>query len=164
MAKREVIDYVIHQLLELQNGKLWMGDNFERKINSIDEKEAFKKPYPTMHSVAELIAHLTAWSNDLILKINNGAGQLMDYNDGNWPDNNKLKKLGWENIIHDYQNSLSQVINLLKDKDDTFLKEKYYDQDFKGEFDYSFAIDGMLHHNIYHLGQIGIVIKLNKEM
>ena len=74
----------------------------------------------------------------------------------------KDKFVNWEVIIfaiayHDL------VYNTLKNKDDTFLKEKYYDQDFKGEFDYSFAIDGMLHHNIYHLGQMGIVIKLIKK-
>lgn len=140
-----------------------MGDNFEKKINSITEQEAFTKPSTTMHSVAELIAHLTAWSNDTILKIRNGIGQLRDSDERNWPDNNNLKKLGWNTIVQDYQKSLCEVIDLLKDKEDSFLKEKYYDQDFKGEYDYTFAIDGILHHNIYHLGQIGIVIKLIKE-
>lgn len=163
MDNKKVINYIIQQLLEIQNGKLWMGENFEKKINSITEEEAFIKPSPIMHSVAELIAHLTAWSNDAILKIRNGIGELRDNSEQNWPDNNNLKESGWNTIIQNYQESLSQVIGLLKDKDDYFLKEKYYDQDFKGEFEYSFAIDGILHHNIYHLGQIGTVIKLIKE-
>jgi hypothetical protein len=132
-------------------------------MNAITEQEAFTKPSPTLHSVAELIAHLTAWSNDTILKIRNGIGELRDNDAQNWPDNHDLKKLGWNTIIQNYQESLSQVIGLLKEKEDSFLKEKYYDQDFNDEFDYSFAIDGMLHHNIYHLGQMGIVIKLIKE-
>ncbi|XOV93953.1 MAG: DinB family protein [Bacteroidota bacterium] len=163
MDNRKVINYIIQLILEIQKGRLWMGDNFERKINSISEEEAFTKPSLTMHSVAELLAHLTAWSNDTILKIRKGTGVLEDNNEQNWPDINYLKKLGWDTIIQDYYESLSQVIDLLKDKDDSFLKEKYYDQDFKGEFDYSFAIDGLLHHNIYHLGQMGIIIKLVKE-
>lgn len=163
MDNGKVINYIIQQLLKVQNGKLWMGDNFKKKINSITEQEAFTKPSPAMHSVAELLAHLTAWSNDTILKITNGTGELTDNNEQNWPDNNTLRKLGWNTIIQDYQESLSEVIDLLKDKDDSFLKQKYYDQDFKDEFPYSFAIDGILHHNIYHLGQMGIVIKLIKE-
>ena len=163
MANRKIIDYIIQQLLEVQNGKLWMGDNFETKINSITVQEAFTKPSPTMHSVAELIAHLTAWNNDAILKIRNRKGELRDNDEQNWPDNDNLKKVGWSTIIRDYLDTISQVVHLLKDKNDSFLKEKYYDQDFKGEFDYSFAIDGIVHHNIYHLGQMGIVIKLIKE-
>ncbi|MGS2741062.1 DinB family protein [Sinomicrobium sp. M5D2P17] len=140
-----------------------MGDNFEKKINSITEQQAFTKPSLTLHSVAELVAHLTAWSDDLILKIRNGTGQLLDDDEQNWPDNDKLKKQGWKEIMQKYQDSLAQVIVLLKEKDDSFLNEKYYDQDFKAEYDYSFAVNGMLQHNIYHLGQIGIIIKLIKE-
>lgn len=162
MDNRKIINYIIQQLLDIQNGKLWMGDNFVKKINSITEQEAFTKPSSTMHSIAELVAHLTAWSKDTVLKIRNGTGKLTDNDERNWPDINHLKKSGWNTIVQDYQKSLSEVIDLLKDKDDLFLKEKYYDQDFKGEFDYSFAIDGILHHNIYHLGQMGIVIKLIK--
>ena len=163
MDNRKVLSYIIQQLLEIQHAKLWMGDNFERKINSITEKEAFTKPSLTMHSVAELIAHLTAWNKDTMLKIRDGMGQLRDNDDQNWSDNDQLKKIGWNTIIQDYRKSLSEVIDLLRDKDDSFLKEKYYDQDFKGKFDYSFAVDGMLHHHIYHLGQMGIIIKLIKE-
>lgn len=160
---RKVIKQILQQLLDLQNGKLWMGDNFERKINSITEQQAFTKPSPTMHSVAELLAHLTAWNDDLILKIKNGIGKLKDDDEQNWPGNDKLRKLGWNEIKRKYRESFSQAISLLKEKEDSFLKEKYYDQDFKAEFEYSFVVNGMLQHNIYHLGQMGIVIKLVKE-
>lgn len=163
MDNTKVINYIIQQLLEVQNGKPWMGDNLEKKISSITVQEAFTKPFPTMHSVAELIAHLTAWNHDTILKIRNGIGELKDSNEQNWPDNNTLKKAGWNAIIQGYRESFSQVIDLLRHKDDSFLKEKYYDQDFKRESDYSFAINGLLHHTIYHLGQMGIVIKLIKQ-
>lgn len=163
MDNRKVIGYIIRQLLEIQHTKLWMGDNLERKLNFITEQEAFIKPFPTMHSVAELIAHLTVWNKDTAVKIRDRIGQLRDNDEQNWTDNERLKKIGWNMIIQDHRNSLAEVIGLLREKEDSFLNEKYYDQDFKGEFDYSFAIDGMLHHHIYHLGQIGIVIKLIKE-
>ncbi|WP_057936612.1 DinB family protein [Algoriphagus resistens] len=163
MDNKNVINYIIGQLLKVQNGKLWVGDNLEKKISSITAQEAFTKPSPATHSVAELIAHLTAWNNDTILKIRNGIGELRDSDGQNWPDNDELKKAGLNTVIQDYRESVSQVVELLKNKDDSFLKEKYYDQDFKSEFDYSFAINGMLHHTIYHLGQMGILIKLIKE-
>ena len=162
-TNKKLIGYIIQQLLELQSGKLWMGDNFDKKINSITEREAFTKPLPSLHCVAEIVAHLTAWTEDLILKIKYGKGQLRDYDRQNWPDHDQLKNLGWNELMGKYQNSLAEVIGLLKEKDDHFLSEKYFDQDFKDEFDYSFAINGILQHTIYHLGQIGIIIKLVKE-
>jgi hypothetical protein len=161
-ADRKVVDHIIMQLLDLQNGKLWMGDNFETKINAITEDEAFVKPLPTMHSVAELIAHLTAWNNDAILKINTGTGRLRESDAGNWPDNERLKELGLKDILRRYNDSVNQIVMLLKTKDDLFLKKRYVDQDFGQEFDVAFVIEGVLQHCIYHLGQIGIVIKLIK--
>jgi hypothetical protein len=161
-AGRKVVDHIIMQLLDLQNGKLWMGDNFAVKINAITEDEAFVKPLPTMHSVAELIAHLTAWNNDAILKINTGTGRLRDNDADNWPDNGSLKEVGLKGLLNRYSDSVNQIVLLLKTKDDLFLKERYFDQDFDGEFDMAFLIEGIVHHCIYHLGQIGIVIKLIK--
>ena len=163
MENNRIIDHVIEQLLEVQNGKLWMGDTFRKKIDSITKEEAFMRPLPTLHSVAELIAHLTAWKKDALLKIMNGKGQLTDDDENNWPSNEVLKKIGWNKLIKDYENSHSDIISLLQGKDDSFLRDQYEDQDFKGKFNYLFVINGILHHDLYHLGQIGIVIKLIKE-
>ncbi len=38
-----------------------------------------------------------------------------------------------------------------------------YDTDFKGNYEYSFVINGMLHHDIYHLRQLGIIINYLKK-
>jgi hypothetical protein len=158
-----IIDYIIQQLLEVQHGKLWMGDTFDKKISSITEKEAFTRPLPNLHSPAELISHLTAWRKDTLLKIRDGKGQLTDNSDHNWPGNDELKKIGWSQIIQNYRDSLIELVGLLRDKEDSFLDELYEDQDYKGKYAYSFVINGLLHHDLYHLGQLGIVIKLIKE-
>lgn len=163
MKNNPIINHIIEQLREVQNGRLWMGDTFKKKLDSITEQEAFIRPLPTMHSVAELIAHLTSWKKDACLKIRNGTGQLKDTDNDNWPDLGWLKQRGWENLRNDYEECNADLVQLLKEKDDTFLQEQYEDQDFKGTFNYSFAVDGILHHDIYHLGQIGIVIKLLRE-
>ncbi len=140
-----------------------MGDTFDKKINSITEKEAFIRPLPNLHSPAELIAHLTAWRRDAILKIRDGTGQLTDDSEQNWLGNDHLKKIRWSHLVWEYQDSLVELIELLRDKKDSFLEEQYQDQDYQGTYPYAFAINGLLHHDLYHLGQLGIVIKLIKE-
>lgn len=161
--ENSIINHIIQQLLEVQKGKLWMGDTFDKKISSITKEEAFVRPLPNLHSPAELIAHLAAWRKDAVLKIRDGKGKLTDDSDQNWPGNDELKKIGWSKLIQNYQDSLTELIGLLQDKEDSFLEEQYEDQDFKGKYHYSFVINGLLHHDLYHLGQLGIVIKLIKE-
>jgi len=158
-----IIENIIQQLEEVQNGKLWIGSNFDSKLNQVNEKSAFLRPIENLHSVAEIISHLTLWRKETILKIKTGKGSKTDDCEENWLANHKLEILGWDNIKLEYDKTLSELIDLLKSKDDEFLNEQYYDTDFKGNYEYSFVVNGMLHHDIYHLGQLGIIIKYLKE-
>lgn len=54
---------------------------------------------------------------------------------------------------------MEAVLQVLEGKDDTFLEKTYYDQDFKGEYPYSFVLNGLMHHDLYHLGQLGMVVR-----
>lgn len=158
-----LIKHIIQQLEEVRNGKLWIGSNFDDKLNQVNENSVFLRPIENLHSVAEIISHLTFWRQETILKIRTGKGSKTDACDENWLDNDKLEALGWDYIISEYDRTLSELIDLLKSKDDGFLNELYYDTDFKNDYEYRFVIDGMLHHDIYHLGQLGIIIKYLKK-
>jgi hypothetical protein len=159
-----LIDYITKQLIDNQEGKVWIGENYNRKLQKINESNAFIRPQPELHSAAEIISHLTTWQKETILKINTGEGRLTDDCEENWYSNKKLKKMTWTKIWNEYKTSLTELIDLLKTKDDSFLNEEYYDPDFKGNFPFSFVINGMLHHNIYHLGQLGIIVKYLKKL
>ncbi len=163
MTDRLILNHITEQIAAVHHGKLWMGDSFAKKLASLKEEEAFVRPLPTLHSAAELIAHLTAWRKDALLKLTTGTGRLTEESPENWPDNHTLAQIGWHQLLQNHQESLSDLLAFLQSKDDAFLKESYHDQDFKGQFNHSFVIDGMLHHDLYHLGQLGIVIKLLKE-
>ncbi len=154
-----IINHIIEQLKGIQDGKNWIGSSYIKKLNSVDEGLVFERPIEDMHSVAEIISHLTLWRNETILKIKTGTGSKTDDCEENWLPNSVLKVKGWKQIKSEYDHTLSELITLLKEKEDSFLNEQYYDTDFKGYYPYSFVINGMLHHDIYHLGQLGIIIK-----
>ncbi|REE79890.1 DinB family protein [Lutibacter oceani] len=157
---KTLINNFIKQLKEIQDGQIWLNVSFKKKLDLLDEKEVFKRPIPKLHSVAELISHLTFWRKEAILKIKTKKGLLTDESEENWLTIEQLKKIGWKKIQADYNNSLSEIILLLEQKDDSFLYETYYDNDYKDDYKYLFLIEGMLHHDIYHLGQIGMLTKL----
>ena len=158
------IEYIINQLLENQDGKVWVGATYNSKLKGINEENAFIRPESDLHSVAEIISHLTTWQKETILKIKTGEGSLKDDCEENWYSNEKLKEKKWSGVLNEYKTTLAKIIELLKTKEDNFLQELYYDTDFEGHYPYSFVINGMLHHNIYHLGQLGIIIKYLKKM
>lgn len=156
------IEYILTQLENIQTGKVWMGPTYDSTLKNINEDNAFIRPLPELHSVAEIISHLTTWQKETILKIKTGEGSLTDESEENWYSNEKLKERKWSVLLSEYKASLTTIIFILKSKEDSFLEKQYYDTDFKGNYPYSFVINGMLHHNLYHLGQLGIVVKYLK--
>ncbi len=158
-----LINHIIEQLIEIQNEKIWIGSSYESKLNGIDDNLVFVRPINDLHSIAEIISHLTLWRKETILKIQTGKGSKTDDCEENWLTNDKLELMGWQYIKSEYDKTLIELINVLKSKDDKFLNNEYYDTDFKGNYKYSFVINGMLHHDIYHLGQLGIIIKYLKK-
>lgn len=160
MNRKPIIEYIIQQLKEIRAGKPWMGNSIADKLNDLDETLVFQRPLENLHSVAEIISHLTFWRREALLKIKTGQGSKTDDDPENWLSNDILQLKGWDNIKKEYDDTLSELIALLEDKEDVFLSQTYYDTDYKGDYPYSFLINGMLHHDVYHLGQLGIVIKL----
>ena len=148
------------QMHNVHYGQNWFGQSYQIKLRDLDPEQYFIRPYPEVHSVAELIAHGTAWRTDVILKIKTGKGELTEANEADWPEINSLQKKGWEKIHRDYTESVDGLIQLLNDKDDSLLDTMYHDPEFDGEFPYSFTIYGILQHDLYHLGQLGIVIRM----
>lgn len=157
-----LVEYIINQLEDNQQGKVWIGPTYDKQLSGINEDNAFIRPLPDMHSVAEIISHLCTWQKETILKINTGEGSLTDDSEENWYSNEKLKEKTWAVLLREYKASLAELIGLLKTKEDSFLEEQYYDTDFKGNYPYSFVVNGMFQHNLYHLGQIGLIVKYLK--
>ena len=154
------VQNIIRQLKEVQNGKIWIGSNYEKKLEGIDESKAFTRPLPKLHSAAEIISHLTFWRKETILKINTGMGSKTDACEENWLPNETLRKKGWIVLKSEYDKSLTALIQLLDKKVDSFLSQNYYDTDFKGYYPYEFLLTGMIQHDVYHLGQLGLILKL----
>jgi len=153
------LNSLIFQLKETKSGKPWIGSSFDKKLSTLNNEEFFRRPLQNLHSVAELISHLTIWRKETVLKIKTGEGSITDKDPLNWQDLENLKIVGRKKLMEDFDQSLDDIIELLQDKNDDFLNQPYYDTDFKDTYPYSFVLFGMLHHDLYHLGQIGIIVK-----
>ena len=154
------IDHIIRQLKEIRNGKPWIYDTFEIKFNDPNEENAFSRPLPTLHSAAEIMQHLISWRKVTIEKLLTGKGEKIR---DDWTDNEKLEKSGWARLLEDFDSTLDQFIEVIESKQDEFLETTYYDADYQEEKSFSFIVEGMLHHDLYHMGQLGLVIKFLKE-
>ena len=135
----------------------WSGKTYRDMIDGLSSAEAFSRPHPSMHTVAELISHVVEWRKDTIRKIlGDRPNPLRMGAKEDWIPNGELRERGWEALKGEFYGSAEQLCELLQDKDDHFLRESPKGLDET----YHFLLDGLVNHDIYHLGQIGISLKL----
>lgn len=145
---------MIAQFIDIQEGENWLDESFQKKIGNLTDDQVFIRPHPELHSIGELISHLLVWRQASIDRLQGKETNLsMDSNE-NWRANEELEILGWAKLKEEFYHSTGQLLEILADKDDSFLKNTYRDK-----YTFHYLIEGLIHHDLYHLGQIGITIK-----
>lgn len=150
-----LISNFIRQLNELENGSLWFDQSFKDKFDNLSEEEALTRPIPQIHSVAEHVSHMLEWRKECIRRYKGLKVDLMNSPD-DWKENYELRKIGWPNLKQSLYSSRAELIDLMVDQEDAYLKTKFLDTDY----DFHYLMEGIIQHDLYHLGQIGITIKL----
>ena len=153
-----LIKNIVRQLHEIQEGSLWFDQCFKDKIDGLSDSEALTSPIPQVHSVAEHVSHMLEWRKECMIRFKGLRTELMNSPD-DWKDNTELSKIGWADLKNAFYNSQSELICLMESQDDIYLETKFLDTDYN----FHYLIEGIIHHDLYHLGQIGVTIKLLKK-
>lgn len=146
----------INQIVQLYEGGSWNDESSMEKLKSVDEHTAFVQPVPGKHCVAEILWHSIYWRTVLIKQIQGDSKFRKDTEkEQNFLPLETLKQKGWNNLIAELKQSQQLLIELLNERKDDFLQEE-----FSPGKSFDYQIEGIIHHDIYHLGQIGLVISL----
>lgn len=154
--ENKLINNFVQQLKNNNEGSSWLDENFSKKLENVTEKNAFIRPLPEIHSVAELAAHILIWRVEGIKKLQGFKSYVTVDSPENWRTNEELKTIGWKKLKAGLLKSQTELVNLLADKTDAYLEEN----DYVPGYSYKYLVEGLIHHDIYHLGQIGITLKL----
>ena len=158
--KNTAILHYIDQLGKNMNGDIWVEETFGKKLHGINEDTVFNRPQPNVHSVGEVISHLLEWRISILNLLRGGLRTLTDAGLKNWRTNEELSQIGWQSLLASFNKSQEEIIETLHGKHDSFLQQKANGE--KHELQY--YLDGLLQHDMYHLGQIGLILKLQKTI
>jgi uncharacterized damage-inducible protein DinB len=147
---------IIRNLEIVLDGTPWYGRPVYALLREVDESKASIKPNENSHSMIELLYHMLTWAEFTLKRVENDKIN----------DLAAFEKLDWREIdpqIHGWEEGLSafiathqHIIALLQTKDDEFLKEIV---DYR-KYNFRFLLNGLIQHNIYHIGQIAFLKKL----
>ena len=150
-----LINNFIRQLNEIEHGALWFDQSFRDKLDKLPEATAFATPLPGVHRVAEHVSHMLEWRYECIRRFDGLKYDLMHAPE-DWKGNEELSTTGWDALKASLYKSTESMIALIEGKDDAFLDTPFQDTGYTNKY----LVEGIIHHDIYHLGQIGVTLKL----
>jgi uncharacterized damage-inducible protein DinB/heme-degrading monooxygenase HmoA len=153
------IRHHIRQLELLYNGGNWVGESFKGKLDDLNSGHAFTAPVAGVHSVAEIIWHCIYWRRVTLNRLQGGENKYRDETaeEYNFLPIERLRTKGWDTIRQQLEESQNSLVAFLKDKNDSFLINEY-----EQGYSYDYLIEGTIQHDYYHLGQVGLALKILK--
>lgn len=146
------IDQLIDRFQEVYQGNPWYGDSFQRMLHDVTPEMAQAQP-PSHHSIAQLVWHMVKWRMPLLERLNGNLDFRASSDDpDNFPRYRPRTAEDWREALDTFARQQEEILSLLRQKSDSYLEEEYRDG-----HDMAWFINGVLQHDVYHIGQIGVV-------
>jgi uncharacterized damage-inducible protein DinB len=139
-------------------GEPWYGEAVMPMLRKIHPAVVYINP-ENSHAAIEILYHMINWAQFTLNRLQrNEEEELIDSEESDWRTIDP-KIHTWKNGLDEFESLHQQIISALKTKDDAFLGQIV---DFR-EYNYRFLLNGLIQHNIYHLGQIAFLKNLLGE-
>ena len=150
----------IRQFEEIYAGPAWLGESFTDKFSYLSDEDAFLKPLPYVHCVAEVLSHVIEWRKEVLFRLQTHTRSLEMRDPVDWRTQAELKQLGWSNLLEQFEEIQESILAFLHSKEDDWLEIEFPNE---RPLTHGTLIEGLIHHDIYHLGQIGLITRMVRE-
>jgi len=150
------ISAIVKRMEEVFSGDPWYGKSVMSIIESIDPEKVYIKPAGHPHSMIDLLYHMLNWEQFTLRQLLDGINinaeifQALDWRD------TSAELYSWENGVAELKSIHHDIVSFLRKADDDLLKQQVFYRDYQMQY----LLDGLIDHNIYHIGQLAYVAKL----
>lgn len=145
------ISEIIKAFEELYEGDPWYGENMQSVLAGIGVASVHKRPINGAHSVYELTEHILAWREFLLKRLQGDNNYQLEQNGkGDWRESNSPEAGNWTSLLEKLEENQQAILTALSRASESLLEKQV------AQRDYNFAclLNGVVQHDIYHLGQI----------
>ena len=154
MSNKEILQ-ITAQFKDLYEGDPWYGRNAKALLAMADENKIFQKKSGE-HSILELLWHMITWREFVVDRLQHSQKMQLEYFEKNdWRELDHEDKTLWPQGIERLKETQEQILSLLKERNDDLLDEPVRER----TYNYRKLLQGIIEHDIYHLGQIAFAAK-----
>jgi uncharacterized damage-inducible protein DinB len=129
----------------------WYGPSLKEALTGIKIDEAHSR-IGDGHTITELVNHIIAWKIFVIEKLKGNADYKVD-DAANFPN-----IADWDGSLHRLDEVQSQLLTAISEFDAEKLHNKVPHEGY--QYTFSTLLHGIIHHDIYHIGQISLIRKV----
>lgn len=151
---------LIAELNAAVNGDPWHGPSLNDLLNNINWQSAIQHPIKNAHSIAELVLHIIAWTEEVTNRLDGNEPGMPQR--GDWPQVKELDEVKWQSIIDELRTVNAQLAQKLETIPESFLLTKVgvnRDAPLGTGITYEAMLSGLTQHHAYHGGQIALLSK-----
>jgi hypothetical protein len=145
---------IAEQLRRAFEGDAWHGPALLELLQDMDAATAAAQPWSDVHSIWELVLHVSAWDNAASLRLGGEKVQLTGT--ANFPVVPHPTQTTWRAAIAHAKHTHDVLIKTVEALPDSRLRERVPGK----RYDFYFMLHGVAQHALYHAGQIAILKKV----
>lgn len=141
---------ILSLLVSTFDEKPWHGPSAREVLARVNPEHVTKK-LNEAHSIIELVGHMTVWRNFVIDQLQGDLHQTVT-DEQNFPSNKD-----WTSTLNDLFESQNKLVALLKGLPGDRLQDVVPGD--SRSFNLFELLHGIVHHDVYHIGQIALLNK-----
>jgi uncharacterized damage-inducible protein DinB len=155
MTERERIE---DELRRAWDGHPWHGSPLRELLDGVTAEQAAAHPIAGAHSIWELVVHMTAWTREVLRRIQDGVAR--DPEDGDWPAVADTSAAAWRAALHALGEAHAQVVAAVAELPETKMDElirEVRERPAGSDVSHAVLLHGLAQHHAYHAGQIALL-------
>lgn len=138
----------------------WYGDSMLSILKNVNPETIFSKNQGNSNNIAELLAHIIGWRDFGLRRISGENDFELDQKESfDWKRIDANESTVWASMLDALEINQNEILKLLENSDDEFLNKPVHGRNHNNQF----LIEGIIQHDIYHIGQISLLTKITHE-
>ena len=148
---------IADQLRRAFYGSAWHGPALVELLHDVDATTAAAKPLPGVHSIWELVLHVSAWDGAGLERLAGRKCQLKGAK--NFPPVPQATEMAWRHAVKLARGTHDSLVSTVAGLSDQRLRQTVPGK----RYDFYHMLQGIAQHELYHAGQIAILKKAQRE-
>ena len=145
------VKFLRDQLETTFKGDSWHGPNLVRTLSGINYEQAMRRPIGERHNIWEITYHMIFWMEEAWKSVRDHRNLNPEKNK-DWPESGATEE-EWEQSISRLEAAVNMTLDELSRWTDDDLEEMVPGE----KYTFKQMLHGVVHHNLYHAGQINIL-------